>query len=140
MAVAIGVLAASGWLAEPRVGYLAVCLVATAIGVAATARLTRRALRTPLAVSCVALLAFAIMAAVAQQRLARFSSAPATVGAEQAAAQRVLLAARVDAELAALRDAAARARRLEATDELSGRLERIIDDPVRRDPVRRSVI
>ncbi|HKH94130.1 MAG TPA: ATP-binding protein [Gemmatimonadaceae bacterium] len=132
MAVAIGVLAASGWLAEPRVGYLAVCLVATAIGVDATVRLTRRSLRTPLAVSCVALLAFAIMAAVAQQRLARFSSAPATVGAEQAAAQRVLLASRVDAELATLRDAAARARRLEATDELSGRLQRIIGDPVRR--------
>src|SRR5215207_161811 len=132
MAVAIGVLAASGWLAEPRVGYLAVCLVATAIGVDATVRLTRRSLRTPLAVSCVALLAFAIMAAVAQQRLARFSSAPATVGAEQAAAQRVLLASRVDAELATLRDAAARARRLEATDELSGRLQRIIGDPVPR--------
>jgi signal transduction histidine kinase len=131
-AVAVGVLAASGWLAAPRVGYLAVCLVATALGVAATVRLTRRALRLPLAIACAALFAFAVMAARAQQRLASFAKDPAAVGAEQAADQRALLASRVDAELDALRDASVRARRLiETSGDLSESLERVVRDEVR---------
>jgi two-component system nitrogen regulation sensor histidine kinase NtrY len=133
MAMAVGVLSASGWLATPRVGYLASCLLATAVGLAGVVRFTPRALRPALLVSGAALLAFALMAARAQQRLARFSAAPAVVGAEQAADQRALLASRVDAELAALREAAARARRFSGDpDELSPRLARIIGDGVRR--------
>src|SRR5687767_901686 len=133
MAIAIGVLSASGWLAAPRVGYLATCLLATALGLAATARYTPRAVMTPLVVSCVSLLAFALMASRAQQRIARFSAAPAVVGAEQAADQRALLASRVQDELAMLRDAAVRARRFQGTpDDLSRRLDRIIGDNVRR--------
>ena len=73
------------------------------------------------------------MAARAQQRLARFATDPAAVGAEQAADQRALLASRVDAELATLRAAATRARQLEpSTEELSRSLGRIIGDQVRR--------
>jgi signal transduction histidine kinase len=132
-AVAVGVLAASGWLATPGVGYLAICLVATAVGVAATVRLTRRALRLPLAIACAALFAFAVMAARAQQRLASFARDPAAVAAGQAAAQRDLLASRVDAELATLRDVSVRARRLVGTaTDLSQSLERVVDDQVRR--------
>ena len=131
--MAVGVLAGSGWLAAPRVGYLAICLLATAAGVVATVRLTRPALRLPLAIACASLLAFALMAARAQQRLARFATDPAAVGAEQAASQRALLASHVDAELADLREAAVRARRLvNVPEELSGRLERLIGDQVRR--------
>ena len=48
-------LAASGWLAEPRVGYLAACFLATAIAAVATWRLSPRALRVPLGLACVAL-------------------------------------------------------------------------------------
>jgi signal transduction histidine kinase len=81
----------------------------------------------------VALLAFAILGAAAQVRLARYSASPATVGAEQAAAQRRLLASRVDGELDALRVAATRARRLvDAPTELADRLPSIVGDPVRR--------
>ena len=133
MAIAVGVLAASGWLAVPRVGYLATCLVATALGLAATLRFTPRPLRGPLIVSGVALLAFALMAARAQQRIARFSAAPAVVGAEHAAEQRALLATRVEEELATLRSVAVRARRFVGSpEELSRRLERTIGDEVRR--------
>jgi len=133
-AVAVGVLAASRWLATPRVGYLAICLLATAVGIVETvARPRRVALRLPLAISCVALLAFAVMAAGAQQRLARFATNPTAVGAQQAAAQQKLLASRVDAELAALRAAATRARRLVGTtDDVSHSLERVVGDQVRR--------
>jgi len=131
--VAIGVLAASGWLAAPGIGYLAVSLLATAVGAAATVRLTRPALRMPLAVACLALLAFTVMAARAQQRLARFGTDPAAVAAEQAADQRALLASRVDAELAILRGAAARSRRLApGHDDLARSLERLVGDPARR--------
>ena len=132
-AVAVGVLAAIGWLAAPRVGYLAICLVATAIGVMATVRLNRRALRVPLAIACVALFAFAVMAARAQQRLAHFAENPAAVGVAEAAEQRALLASHVDAELATLRGEAARARRLVgSTDDLAGALAHVVGDQVRR--------
>jgi signal transduction histidine kinase/PAS domain-containing protein len=132
-AVAVGVLAASGWLATPRVGYLAICLVATAAAGAATLRLTRRELRLPLVIACVALFAFVLLAARAQQRLASFARDPATVGARHAADQRELLASRVDAELAMLRDVSARARRLAGSgDDLSQALERLVEDQARR--------
>jgi two-component system, NtrC family, nitrogen regulation sensor histidine kinase NtrY len=133
MAIAIGVLSASGWLAAPRVGYLAICLLATMVALGATARYTPRALMAPLVISCVSLIAFALMAARAQQRIARFSASPAVVGAEQAADQRALLASTVEDELVTLRAAAVRARRFGGTpDELSRRLQRIIGDTVRR--------
>ena len=134
VAIAIGVLSASGWLAAPRVGYLAICLLATVLGLAATARVaTPRAVATPLIVSCVALTAFALMAARAQQRIAQFSAAPAVVGAQQAADPRALLASKVEDELAARRDAAARARRLSGdAEEISKRLDPLVGDQVRR--------
>ena len=103
------------------------------LGLAASVRFTPRVLRAPLVVSGLSLIAFALMAARAQQRIAQFSAAPAVVGAEQAADQRALLASRVEGELTILRDAAVRARRFVGTpDELSRRLERIIADDVRR--------
>jgi signal transduction histidine kinase len=87
-------------------------------------------------VACTSLLAFAVMAARAQQRLERFVEAPAVVAAEQAAVQRALLAARVDAELATLRDAASRARRLVGTpDDRSRPLAQIIGDQTRRSAI-----
>ena len=96
-------------------------------------RFTPRAVRAPLVVSGLSLLAFALMAARAQQRIARFSAAPAVVGAEHAADQRALLASHVEDELATLRDQAVRGRRFVGTpDELSRRLEGIIEDDVRR--------
>jgi signal transduction histidine kinase len=132
-AAAVGVLAASGWLAAPRVAYLAICLVATAAGAGATLRLTRRGLRLPLAITFAGLFIFAVLAARAQQRLASFAREPAAVGARQAADQRALLASRVDAELATLRTASLRARRLSETGEdLSLALEHAVDDQVRR--------
>ena len=51
-AAAAALLAASGWLAEPGVGYLAACLLATAVGVAGDVRARAPALRLPLAVAC----------------------------------------------------------------------------------------
>jgi two-component system nitrogen regulation sensor histidine kinase NtrY len=132
-AVAAGVLAASGWLAGPRVGYLAATLLATVLAAFATWRHSPRVLRLPLGLACTALLAFGAMAARAQQRLASFSASPAAVGAIQSAEQRASLAARVDAELATLRHVAARARSTSASEtESSSRLERLLGDPVRR--------
>jgi signal transduction histidine kinase len=130
--VAAGVLAASGWLAEPGVGYLLACVLATALAIAA-ARLTGRTQRMPIAIACAALLAASLVAARAERRLARFTESPAAVRSEQSAAQRALLASHMDAELALLREAATRARRLHADrTALLGRLEHLIGDPVRR--------
>jgi len=64
----------------------------------------------PLGLACAALAVLCLMAARSQQRLASFSAAPAAVGSLQAAEQRAALAARVDAELVALRQIAAHAR------------------------------
>ena len=96
-------------------------------GAADTTEPARRRSRS-LASRCVA---FAVAAARAQQRLARFAANPTAVGAEQAADQRALLATRVDAELATLREAADRARRLAADGApiCRGSLERIIGGP-----------
>ena len=111
-AVAVALLAASGWLAEPRVGYLAVCLVATAAGAEALRRYGLVAGRMPLALSIAALGIVCIIGGRAQVRLGRFSRAPAEVGSLEAAAQRNRLKRRVDDELVALRDVAHRAQRV----------------------------
>ena len=87
----------------------------------------------PLGFACAALTVLCLMAARAQQRLASFSSAPATVSAQQSAEQRAALAARVDAELVTLRRMAARARSAAATpSELVPHLERLIGDAARQ--------
>jgi two-component system, NtrC family, nitrogen regulation sensor histidine kinase NtrY len=132
-AIAAGALTASGWLAEPRVGYLAACFLATAIAAAATWRLSPRVLRVPLSLACIALAVLCLLAARAQQRLETFSAAPATVGAIKAAEQRAALAARVDAELATLRHIAARARRAALSQsDLPSHLEHLLGDVARQ--------
>ena len=107
-------------------------MVATAIAIVAS-RFTARALRTPIAVACLALLAASLVAARAERRLARFTESPAVERSTQSAAQRTLLASRVDAELALLREAASASRRLRGDPaELLGRLEHLIGDQARR--------
>jgi two-component system nitrogen regulation sensor histidine kinase NtrY len=132
-AIAAGVLAASGWLAEPRVGYLAAAFLATAVAVAATWRLSPRALRAPLGLACAALVVLELMSARAQQRLVSFEAAPAAVGAIQSAEQRASLAARIDAELAMLRHLATRARAVVRSErDLAPQLERMLGDAARQ--------
>ena len=87
----------------------------------------------PLGLACAALAVLCLMAARSQQRLASFSAAPAAVGSRQAAEQRAALAARVDAELAALRQIAAHARAAAASQgELTPKLEKELDDVARQ--------
>ena len=132
-AAAAALVAASGWLAEPRVGYLAVCLLATAVAVFATIRFTPAAMRVPLGLVCVSLIVMCALAARSQQRLASFSSAPAVVGAEEAASQRTLLKARVDDELLTLRQAAMRALSVTGVpSDVVSRLENILGETTRR--------
>ncbi|MEP6732165.1 MAG: ATP-binding protein [bacterium] len=109
-AVAVALLTASGWLAEPRVGYLAGCVVATIGGIVALWKLPIPSGRRPLALACTALAILCIVAGRAQIRLDRFSQAPEEVGREEAAAQRNRLHRGVDDELVALRNIAKRAR------------------------------
>ena len=83
----------------------------------------------PLALACAALAVLCLMAARSQQRLASFSASPAAVAALQSAEQRAALAARVDAELATLRQTASHARAAAATrGELSSRFEKLLGD------------
>ena len=105
---AAALLAASGWLTEPAVGYLAACALATVAGVASVRLATPRPLRLPLWITLGALGLVILAAGRAQVRLSRFSDGPAEVGATQAARQRELLRARVTEELARLREAAHR--------------------------------
>ncbi len=101
-------MAASGWLAEPGVGYLAACIAATALALAVLLRWTPPALRRPLTIAVVVLLAACAMATRAQLRLDRYTRAPAEVAAQQGIAQTSLLRDAVQAELVQLRRAATR--------------------------------
>ncbi len=116
--LAVALLAASGWLAEPRVRYLAVCAFATGASAIALARHAPRAGRTFFAIAVVALGTLCLVGGRAQWRFGRFTRSPAEVGRVEASAQRVRLRQRVDEELRALRVIARRARRapLERTD------------------------
>ena len=108
-ATAAALLAASGWLAEPRVGYLVVCVLATAVAAFALYRHAPASGRLTLAVAIGSLAIVSAVAGRAQWRFARFSRAPAEVGRAEAAAQRGRLKQRVDEELRVLRDIALRA-------------------------------
>ena len=128
-AVAVALLAASGWLAEPRVGYLAICLIATASAALVLWRYGLAAGRVPLALSIAALAVVSAIGGRAQVRLGRFSRAPEEVGSLEAAAQRSRLRRSVDDELVALRNASRRAQRIPAEPRAaSAMLERIIGD------------
>jgi signal transduction histidine kinase len=107
-AAAAALLLASGWLADPRIQYVAGCLIATAIAAVAGLRWTPGALRVPLAVALAALLALVVAAGRAELRLSAFSRAPARVGAARSAAQQDALRRAVDDELVRLRRAARR--------------------------------
>src|SRR5260221_942380 len=111
-AAGAGLLAASGWLAEPRVGYLAAIVIATCGGVLALRGGMRAGIRVPLAVSFVALAIAAGFAFRAQVRLYRFSRAPDVVARAARAAQQERLRLAVDEELAAIRSIARTGRRL----------------------------
>ncbi|MEO6528009.1 MAG: ATP-binding protein [Gemmatimonadaceae bacterium] len=90
-------------------------------------------MRVPLGLACISLVVMCGLTARAQQRLASFSAAPAVVGAREADSQRALLKNRVDAELVALRHAAARARTVEGTaSDVVRRLQGLIGDQTRR--------
>ncbi len=99
---------ASGWLAEPRVGYVAGCLLATIVAGMALPRWTPPALRRPLALTTAALLAIVATAGRVQLRLSQYEHAPSDVTTSRAAAQRERLRAAVRDELADLRRAARR--------------------------------
>src|SRR5262245_4867387 len=105
-ALALGVLAASGWLAETRVGYVAACAIATVLGAIALYRIRSTPSRVACAVSLLAL-AFATVASFrAQLRLDQFARNPAEVSARERAAQQERLRVAVDAELSSLRSIA----------------------------------
>jgi two-component system nitrogen regulation sensor histidine kinase NtrY len=110
--VAVALLAASAWLAEPRVGYLAACALATVAAAVALWRFAPPQGRRPLALAVIALFVASINAGRAQVRLDRFARAPDEVGRQEAAAQRNRLRRGVDDELSALRNVARRARTL----------------------------
>ena len=106
----MAVLAASGWLAEPRVGYLAACILATVGGAVSLRWYARGPARGSLVIAVAALAIVTVVGGRAQWRLARFTRAPAEVGSAEAADQRVQLARDVDAELRTLRRVARQAR------------------------------
>ncbi|CAN5915934.1 hypothetical protein BH11GEM1_BH11GEM1_01150 [soil metagenome] len=106
----MAVLAASGWLAEPRVGYLAACVLATACGAFALRWYARGPARGSLVIAVAALVIAAGVSGRAQWRLVRFTRAPAEVGRREAADQRGRLAGAVDGELRTLRRVAQQAR------------------------------
>ena len=132
-AAGAALLAASGWLAEQGVGYLAVCLIATAIALLATVRSTPRPMRVPMGLACGALVLLCGLAIRAQLRLDRFAREPATVRAEQSAAQRALLKSAIDDELATLHRAAASATRIDGSPaDMVAHLAHAIGDETRR--------
>jgi signal transduction histidine kinase len=109
-AIAVALLAASGWLAEPRVGYLVVCLFATAVGAAALNLHSPASGRFSFAVAVGSLVILGAVTGRAQWRFARFASARTEVESAEAAILRTKLKDRVDEELRTLRDIARRAR------------------------------
>ncbi|HEV7991961.1 MAG TPA: hypothetical protein VGP25_09060, partial [Gemmatimonadaceae bacterium] len=132
-AAGTALLAASGWLAEQGVGYLAACLLATAVAVVATVRLTPSTMRVPMTFACAALAVLSGLAVRAEQRLERFAAAPAEVRVEQATSQRALLKSAVDDELALLQRASRAAILFRGTSrEMVTHLERSIGDQARR--------
>ena len=135
-AAATALLLASGWLADPRIEYVAACLIATAISAFAGLRWTPASLRAPLAITIAALVAVVIAAGRAELRLAAFSRAPASVGSVRAAAQQEQLRQAVDEELVRLRRAAHTAVALPATSDdpaaVVSQLEHAIGDPMHR--------
>jgi signal transduction histidine kinase len=108
-AAAAALLLASSWLADPRVGYVAGCVLATAVAAVAALRGSPPSLRMPLAVTLAPLAAFVVVAGRAELRLASFSRAPSAVAAAEADRQQTMLGGRVDDELRFLRRAAGRA-------------------------------
>ena len=110
IATATAVLAAATWLASPRVGYLVVCLTATALALASTLRSTARSRRWPLATAFV-LLVFLAMALAAQRTTARIDGAWAEY----------------NREITARGAEAIRAALVSATDDLADRARRGLD-------------
>jgi two-component system nitrogen regulation sensor histidine kinase NtrY len=135
-AAAAALLLASGWLAEPRIEYVAGCLIATVTALVTGGRWTPPALRSPLAFAIAALAALTVAAGRAELRLGSFNRAPAAVGATRSAAQQERLRRAVDDELVALREATRRGLALIGTpsDPRStvSRLEHAIGDPDHR--------
>ncbi|HEY2026816.1 MAG TPA: hypothetical protein VGG78_07385, partial [Gemmatimonadaceae bacterium] len=114
-AAATALLLASNWLADPRVGYVAGCFLATTLAAVAALRWSPASLRMPLAVTLAPLAALVVVAGRAELRLTSFSRAPTEVGAAEAKRQEAMLAGRVDEELRSLRHAAARALRISSS-------------------------
>ncbi|MEP6990015.1 MAG: ATP-binding protein [bacterium] len=132
-AIAAALLAGSGWLAEPRVGYLAACLIATVTAAIALRWFTPATGRVALLVAVAALLTLGGVASRAQWRFSRFTHAPAEVGSAEAATQRARLKQRVDEELRTLREIARRVRSApEDQAAATATLEHAIEDRVRR--------
>jgi signal transduction histidine kinase len=135
-AAAAALLAASGWLADPRVGYVVGCALATTVAAIAGLLWTPRALRMPLAVTVAALVALVVAAGRAEVRVAQFLRAPADVGAAQGASQQERLRIQVNDELTRLRVAARRALAVPAQAsnpaQATSALERAIGDRERR--------
>jgi signal transduction histidine kinase len=132
-AIAVALLAASTWLADPRVRYLAICLVATGVAAYALRWSAELAVRIPL-VLAIGSIAIALAAAGrAHVRLSSFTSSPSAVGEREAAAQQDRLRARVDEEFRVLRHIARRGRRLPAEPRAAvGALEHAVGDVDRR--------
>ena len=135
-AAAAALLAASRWLAEPRIEYVVACVVATTIGVAAGLRWAPAQLRIPLAVTFAALTALSVAAGRAELRLGTFARAPAAVGAARSAAKQDRLRQAVDDELIRIRRAARRGLSLPGSAEDPARivsdLEHAIGDRAHR--------
>jgi two-component system, NtrC family, nitrogen regulation sensor histidine kinase NtrY len=102
-AAAAALLIASGWLADPSVGYVIGCVLATAVAVVAGLRWTPSSLRTPLVVAIAALAVLIAAAGRAELRLAAFTNAPVSVGGAQASVEQSLLRDRLDDEMSRLR-------------------------------------
>ena len=103
-------LAASGWLAEPRVGYVAAAAIATVAGAITLRRIGAATARLAIGVALAALAVATAAATRAQVRLDQFEHEPATVAARERVVQQERLATAVHEELSRLR-AMARATR-----------------------------
>ena len=131
-AMAVALLAASAWLAEPQVGYLAAGILATGVAVVVLAR-GGGGTRTPLWVAVVALLSVAAVAGRAEWRLERFAHSPAEVAATQARLQQEQLARAVHDELTLLRRVSQQARAVpRAPAEAVRTLNRLVGDEEHR--------
>jgi signal transduction histidine kinase len=131
-AAAAALLLASGWLAEPRIEYVAGCMIATALAAVTLVRWAPAPLRGPLGVTVAALTVLVLVAARAELRLDAFTRAPAEVGATRSAAQQERLRRAVGDELVRLKRAARRGLALPGSSDDPARvvaeLERAIGD------------